>query len=514
MVNEFAGFPPPIKNFFSLPNEMINIVAQITNMAELKVIIYIMRHTWGFHEYGICKAISTDEFMHGRRRADGSRMDEGTGMSNRSVIDGLRAAIEHGYLICQVEIVDQARIIKSYALKMITPCEESSQGVGIAEGDASSQHEESSPLPYEESSQAPMKNLHTPYEESSHRSEKDTKKYTRKTKEKDIGDDVAIATATPPLSDELADVVRQLQQAGYAINFTGALPGDHLLFEVRSPDEPEWKNHFDTAEDIVQLADDARVDELERQDAIVRRRRDRRDNPIETMLEPVSPLVAPATRIRPARPRRTDHERSNDTGDHRAPGNEHDTAAADSLPARGNAQGKPAPPHPTVRPPDDGAARTRPQANSEVAPTTRKRAAKVATVAADPLDGVSPEVAAIVAEWLAIFTDDRKATATMVKHATELAGWHPAPGEIALCRLWMYQADKKKHWYTDHGMHLGDVVREFERWRSLASVPIPTFGKTVQSISSFDDPNYDMSGEFYPSDAEKAQRRQQQYVQC
>lgn len=58
-MTEFTGFPSPTRNFFSLPNEMINIIASIKNLAELKVIIYVIRHTWGFHEYGIAKAIST-----------------------------------------------------------------------------------------------------------------------------------------------------------------------------------------------------------------------------------------------------------------------------------------------------------------------------------------------------------------------------------------------------------------------------------------------------------------------
>lgn len=164
----FAGFEPPIKNFFSLPNEMTNVIAHITNLAELKVILYVMRHTWGFHEYGICKAITTDEFMHGRKRADGTRMDEGTGLSNRSVIDGLRAAVEHGYLICKVDTSDQARVVKSYALKMaesdvknVHTYEESSQGEEYSLG-----YEKSSHLAEGSSYRA---------EEPSHRSEKDTK---------------------------------------------------------------------------------------------------------------------------------------------------------------------------------------------------------------------------------------------------------------------------------------------------------------------------------------------------
>jgi hypothetical protein len=115
----FEGFPPPTKNFFGMPNEMINVIAHIDNLAELKVLIYIVRHTWGYQEYGITKAITVEEFMHGRKRQDGTRMDEGTGLkSDRSVKDGLKAAIDHGFLLYDRDDTDLARIKKSYALKM------------------------------------------------------------------------------------------------------------------------------------------------------------------------------------------------------------------------------------------------------------------------------------------------------------------------------------------------------------------------------------------------------------
>ena len=115
----FDGFVPPTKNYFPMPNEWIDICSEIDNLAELKVIQYVLRHTWGYHEYGMPKAITVDEFMHGRKKADGSRIDKGTGLkSDRSVKDGLKAAIAHGYLIYEVDNTDKARIKKSYALNM------------------------------------------------------------------------------------------------------------------------------------------------------------------------------------------------------------------------------------------------------------------------------------------------------------------------------------------------------------------------------------------------------------
>jgi len=129
----FEGFPLPTKNFFSMPNEFVNIISDITNLAELKVIIYVIRHTWGFHEYGKPKAISVDEFMNGRRFADGkTRMDKGTGLSHHSVIDGLKRAVDHGYLLCDVDDTDLARVKKSYSLKMISASADVTPGEELA----------------------------------------------------------------------------------------------------------------------------------------------------------------------------------------------------------------------------------------------------------------------------------------------------------------------------------------------------------------------------------------------
>lgn len=106
------------KGFYMLPNEWTDIMADIDNLAELKVVEYLMRHTWGFKEYDQFKFITIDEFMYGRLRSDGAtRMDKGTGLkSDRSVKDGLKAAIEHGYILCEQDA--KAKVKKAYKLKM------------------------------------------------------------------------------------------------------------------------------------------------------------------------------------------------------------------------------------------------------------------------------------------------------------------------------------------------------------------------------------------------------------
>lgn len=112
------GFPIPEQNYSKLPHVLIEQLPNIDSMAELKVVLYLLRHTWGFSEYGKPKKITTDEFMSGRKKSDGSRMDGGTGLSNNSVITGLEKAVEHGFIVVEVDDTDKARIEKCYSLNM------------------------------------------------------------------------------------------------------------------------------------------------------------------------------------------------------------------------------------------------------------------------------------------------------------------------------------------------------------------------------------------------------------
>jgi hypothetical protein len=114
----FAGFDRPESNFFRMPNSWTDITAEIDSIAELKVVEYILRHTWGYQEYGIKKHITIDEFVNGRRRQDGSRMDKGTGLSERAVYDGLRKAVENGLIDEEIDDSDRGRVKKSYSLRM------------------------------------------------------------------------------------------------------------------------------------------------------------------------------------------------------------------------------------------------------------------------------------------------------------------------------------------------------------------------------------------------------------
>ena len=87
--------------------------------AKHKIVEYVLRHTWGYQEYGGLKRITLHEFENGRRRADRSRVDQGIGMRRQAIISGIRQAVEHGFLVEGVDGNDKARVKKYYGLKML-----------------------------------------------------------------------------------------------------------------------------------------------------------------------------------------------------------------------------------------------------------------------------------------------------------------------------------------------------------------------------------------------------------
>lgn len=112
----FEGFDDPKENWSRLPHKLINALNIISTEGECKVILYILRHTWGFGDDE--KKITLDEFCKGRKRRDGSRIDNGTGMSVNSVRQGLIRAVNHGFIIHEKDDSDKAREKHYFSLRM------------------------------------------------------------------------------------------------------------------------------------------------------------------------------------------------------------------------------------------------------------------------------------------------------------------------------------------------------------------------------------------------------------
>lgn len=118
----FSGFPTCLDDGFTpFPNPWFEILMHIDNIAEFKVVFYVARHTWGYQKNGErekIKKITHDEFANGRKRQDGSRIDNGTELGLTAVKDGLRKAVEHGYLIFTSDYSDLGRVKKCYGLRL------------------------------------------------------------------------------------------------------------------------------------------------------------------------------------------------------------------------------------------------------------------------------------------------------------------------------------------------------------------------------------------------------------
>ena len=113
----FEGFEYPRENWTKLPNILIERLPDISSLSEMKIILYILRHTWGYQEFDDRKRISLDDFQYGREKKEG-RIDNGIGMTRPSIISGVRRAIKHGFITEEVDDTDKGRITKRYSLKM------------------------------------------------------------------------------------------------------------------------------------------------------------------------------------------------------------------------------------------------------------------------------------------------------------------------------------------------------------------------------------------------------------
>lgn len=116
MKHQFGGFEEPQANFTRIPNAFLEAMSIIDTLGEMKVVYYILRHTWGFQDE--VKRITLDEFQYGRKRKDGTRLDSGTGLSKPTIIDGLSRAEQHGFIEVEVDDRDAARVKKFYSLRM------------------------------------------------------------------------------------------------------------------------------------------------------------------------------------------------------------------------------------------------------------------------------------------------------------------------------------------------------------------------------------------------------------
>ena len=99
----FEGFTTPNGTF--VPDDVFDVLAPRLTEAELRVLLYIVRRTFGFGK--TADAISLKQLTDGIRARDGRILDSGTGMSRKGVIGGVKGLLTKGVITVRKHLDDR-----------------------------------------------------------------------------------------------------------------------------------------------------------------------------------------------------------------------------------------------------------------------------------------------------------------------------------------------------------------------------------------------------------------------
>lgn len=118
---EQTNEPSPFDGFngFVCREDWYVLAAFIDNLAEFKIVEWLLRHTWD--EW---IEVTTETFMHGYFDEEGLKLDYGTGLSKPSVLLGIKKAAQHGLIEQWVDDTDKTRIRKFYRIRVFVASEQ------------------------------------------------------------------------------------------------------------------------------------------------------------------------------------------------------------------------------------------------------------------------------------------------------------------------------------------------------------------------------------------------------
>ena len=93
----FRGFQSP--NYTMVPDELFDELMVDLSGAELKVLLYIIRRTYGFKKDS--DNISLSQMLHGIRARDGRPLDRGVGLSKKTLLQALRSLDEQHIILTE-----------------------------------------------------------------------------------------------------------------------------------------------------------------------------------------------------------------------------------------------------------------------------------------------------------------------------------------------------------------------------------------------------------------------------
>lgn len=126
---KFEGFSSP--NFTTIPDEFFDWVSPRLTGAEVKVMNYIMRRTFGFKKQ--CDNISISQMLGGIVKKNGKRLDLGAGLAKSTLTDALNSLEKKGVIIRkqQWDIKNGGCVASNYQLhfRSMTPGSKTGQGM-------------------------------------------------------------------------------------------------------------------------------------------------------------------------------------------------------------------------------------------------------------------------------------------------------------------------------------------------------------------------------------------------
>ncbi|MCP4288661.1 MAG: hypothetical protein GY792_30270, partial [Gammaproteobacteria bacterium] len=99
----FPGFANPTENYYRLPNTWVDHLAELRIatgsriIASLKLLEYVLKHTWGYQRFEGQVRLTAREIRTGRGHR-GRQIDTGTGLSANSVRKAAQKLTQHGFL--------------------------------------------------------------------------------------------------------------------------------------------------------------------------------------------------------------------------------------------------------------------------------------------------------------------------------------------------------------------------------------------------------------------------------
>lgn len=91
----FQGFQSP--NYTQVPDELFDELLAVLSGSELKVVLYIIRRTFGFKKTS--DNISLSQMLNGITTRDGRQLDRGVGLSKSTLLQAVRGCTEKGLII-------------------------------------------------------------------------------------------------------------------------------------------------------------------------------------------------------------------------------------------------------------------------------------------------------------------------------------------------------------------------------------------------------------------------------